>query len=232
MPKKGKKKLVLDRIHIQAIRAVAPGLGPLTHALFEWIYTNGSRASEPGMAKLADLSLQTGHAQLVHLKGGLDPEFIELAPPCRRALETWLTVRKTRLVSPEQHDFVFPSRTPGPCYPCSGTGSLKRKVKRKNRSESVEGPCHHCRGTGKRWGLSRHEVRHLMDSLMEQAGIPQPLRFPHILRHSMVSHLLDKGVPPTAIQERVGHKAIETTYGYMKTTEKARRQIMDALDEE
>jgi hypothetical protein len=44
--------------------------------------------------------------------------------------------------------------------------------------------------------------------------------------------MLDGGAPPTAIQERVGHKAVETTFGYMKTTKAARALVDKILGEE
>jgi site-specific recombinase XerD len=44
--------------------------------------------------------------------------------------------------------------------------------------------------------------------------------------------MLDKGINPAAIQERLGHAVITTTYGYMHTTKKARAEVNRAFDED
>lgn len=230
MPKKGRRKYVLDTADITKIRALP--LSPLERVLFEWLYTNGARASEPGLAKLSDIDLRGGTVQPVHLKGGTDQEPQPMAKSLKRALEAWLPIRKSISVLQGNQvyaDYIFPSSSPIACYPCRGTG----KIDRKPRNRPVEkAACHHCGGEGTRWGLSRHEVSRIIVPMLLQAGVPRSHAFPHVLRHSAVTHMLDGGVQPPAIQERVGHKALETTFGYMKTTKAAREAVNRVFDEE
>lgn len=49
------------------------------------------------------------------------------------------------------------------------------------------------------------------------AGIPNPERIhPHLFRHAIASHLLDKGQPPLRVQALLGHKSLATLsiYGH------------------
>ncbi|MBI2621998.1 MAG: tyrosine-type recombinase/integrase [Candidatus Levybacteria bacterium] len=52
------------------------------------------------------------------------------------------------------------------------------------------------------------------------AGITKRI-YPHIFRHSYITHLLESGVPITEVASLVGHKDIQTTYGnYMHLADK------------
>jgi integrase len=194
----------------------------MVHALLEWLYTNGARASEPGLARMRDVDLHAGTVQLTHLKGGLAAEPLFMSKRCLAALEAWLAVKP-------KGDYVFPSAKPRPCYPCRGEGRILAKRQKK---EPVLVPCPHCHATGVRQGMTRHEVARVIVRVFTLAGIPAELRFPHILRHSAVTRMLNKGTEPTAIQERVGHKSLATTLGYMHTTEAARAKVNEAFDED
>jgi site-specific recombinase XerD len=229
VPKVRKKRTGLDTGDVAKVRAAAASLGPLEHALVEWLYTNGARASEPGMALLSDLDLISGTVQLHHLKHGLAAEPLPLSERCRRALEAWLKVRATLPLLPEQKDIVFPSQHPWRCYPCQGKGELTVH-RRKHEPELVS--CPHCRGTGTRQGITRHEVRRIIERVFRAAGVRSDLAFPHVLRHSAATHLLDKQVNPAAIQERLGHKSLQTTLGYLHTTKAARAAVNRTFDED
>lgn len=217
------KRAVLEVAAVRNIRDAARAAGLMEWALIEWLYTNGARASEPGIARLRDVNLTSGTVQLVHLKGGLAMEPMPLSKRLREALLAWLAVR------PKGNDYVFPSANPRACYPCRGKGEILRK-----RREHVptEVPCPHCHATGIRKGMTRFEVDRVVERVFAAAGIPPESRFPHILRHSAVTHMMDKGIAPTTIQDRVGHKALATTFGYMHTTQKARDEISRAFDED
>lgn len=215
---------------IEQIRAAADGLSPLAHALVEWLYTNLQRASEPGLAREQDIDLFNGTVVLAHLKGGLAPEPTSLAPECKEALEAWLPKREFK--DPAQRAYIFPSANPLTCYPCKGTKRFT--VKSRKKVGEIAGtskviPCPHCHATGTRWGMTRHEVDRLVVAVFKLAGVPERFHFPHILRHSAVTHMLNSGSAPPEIQERVGHKSLATTFGYMHTTEEARAKVNKAF---
>jgi integrase len=231
-----KTQAVLEEAEIKRVRAAAKADGPLAHALIEWLYTNGARASEPGLARTGDVDLHTGTVMLAHLKGGLAPKPVPMAESLRKAMKAWMSSEEFRLkpvpgYKPDQAVYVFPSANPLPCYPCKGTKRFVTKSRRRGGADKI-GPCPHCHATGTRWGMTRHEVDRVVTAVMRKAGIPEDYCFPHILRHSAVTHLLNGRVPPPAIQERVGHKSLATTYGYMHTTKKARAQVTKVFDTE
>lgn len=53
----------------------------------------------------------------------------------------------------------------------------------------------------------------------------------HTLRHSHATHLLEEGVPPKAVQQRLGHKSLTITMEiYAHVTESMQDKLVDALD--
>lgn len=230
MPSRGKKKYVLEREDVSRVRALE--LTAQERAVFEWTYTNGSRASESGLAELHHIDLRSGRVQLVHLKGGDKPDWVPMAPRLRLALDAWIKERPTH--DDPRRTFIFPALDPGRCYPCRGKGVVMAKLRATPEREAGmrQIKCPHCGGAGTRWGLTRHEASRLLIPIMLRGGIPRSHAYPHVLRHSAVTHLLDAGAAPTAIQERVGHKMLDTTLGYMKTTKAARDLVAKAFGEE
>jgi integrase len=229
MPKVNPKAL-LEIEEVKRTIEAAKAKGPLEAALLAWLYEFGSRASEPGLQHVNDVDLRLKRARVVHLKKGASfdrnrQDWDALLPLCRELLPPWLEARPSYLVDAGQKLYLFPSRSPGDCTACKGTG--KRSALQ--RGVSIRVPCHHCAGTGKRWGLSRHEVYHLVTELTRQAGVPIGHRHPHTFRHSLITHLLEGGTAAGVIQERVGHSNVATTLGYVRATKTARLQLENAL---
>ena len=59
-------------------------------------------------------------------------------------------------------------------------------------------------------------IRSVVDHYLRLAGLKQPGRSCHALRHSMATWLLDAGVPTEAIADLLGHSSIATTAVYAK----------------
>lgn len=226
--KKRTTQALLTRDDIKAIRAALST--PLETALFEWLYTNGARASEPGLAQTEHLDLRSKRVRLVHLKHGLAAQWLPLAPSCEASLKAWFGHRP--VYEDARRTYVFPRAEIIDCYECSKTGKVERQFRTKTGTVKRTVACPLCAGFGRCPGLTRHDVRHIIVAVFKRAGISEDLRFPHVLRHSAVSHLLDRGMLPTAIQERVGHKSVETTYGYMHATKEAHDLVAKAFSDE
>lgn len=79
--------------------------------------------------------------------------------------------------------------------------------------------------------IVQEAVQHKMKRHIEKAGVKQ-IRV-HDLRHSHVAYLIDKGIEPIFIKERLGHKDIKitlNTYGHLYPNQ--RRKIANLLDSE
>lgn len=62
-----------------------------------------------------------------------------------------------------------------------------------------------------------------------QAGITKDI-YPHILRHSFATHLLERGVNIIHIKDLLGHKRIETTLVYLQVGQPQSDKILSPLD--
>lgn len=225
MPKTRNEKAVLEVDEVNRALTIAKARGHFEHALFAWLYEWGSRASEPGLQLLKDVDLRMNRARVIHLKHGAKREWDALLAECRVALPPWIGVQYQYAKTLKQKPFLFPSADPGACYPCSGTGKLTSSVKKVKQKVD----CYHCGATGERWGVSRHEIAALTDSVLKEAGVEVERRHPHVLRHSIVTHLLEAGVVPVVVQERVGHRDLATTLAYARGTKRAAAALDGAL---
>ncbi len=102
---------------------------------------------------------------------------------------------------------------------------LKKEIK-----EFIEG--HYGMPANERiFPIVQEAVQHKMKHNLEKAGVKK-IRV-HDLRHSHVAYLINKGVEPILIKERVGHKDIRitlNTYGHLYPNRQ--RMVADLLDTE
>lgn len=67
--------------------------------------------------------------------------------------------------------------------------------------------------------LTRERIRQIICTRALQAGIPEHV-FPHILRHSFATHLLENGADLRVIQDMLGHADLATTQIYTHVDQK------------
>jgi integrase/recombinase XerD len=74
--------------------------------------------------------------------------------------------------------------------------------------------------------IARQTVYDLFARYAAAARLPQEKRHPHILKHSLGTHLADRleGKAVKYIQKRLGHKAIASTFVYTQLTPTMERE--------
>lgn len=215
---------------VRTIMALAEATSPTAFVLVAWCYEFGARTAEPGMQLLRDVDLPNTRARPIHLKGGKAKQWHFLMPYCLRALPSWLDMRLERVSAPKQKLYLFPSTCPGKCYICGGTGQRHKQMRDgKRRFKGPLVPCHHCDETGERWGMDRREVYNIIAPVLRKAGMPKGRQHPHTLRHTIITQMLNSGIEPRVIQDRVGHRRLSTTLEYVKATDRARAEVTDKM---
>lgn len=78
-------------------------------------------------------------------------------------------------------------------------------------------------------GISRQMLDVLMREYAEAAGIPESKRHFHVLKHSIATHLVEKGVEVLQIKEWLGHRSINSTLEYAHLHDQARDSLAERL---
>jgi site-specific recombinase XerD len=72
----------------------------------------------------------------------------------------------------------------------------------------------------------------IFQAIAEKAGVPAPKRHPRILKYSLAAHLLSRNVDLALLHHVLGHRSIDTTLRYIKTTDQqAASAVREAITE-
>jgi integrase len=78
-------------------------------------------------------------------------------------------------------------------------------------------------------GISRQRLDALMRQYGEAAGIPDHKRHFHVLKHSIATHLVERGVEVLQIKNWLGHRSINSTLEYTHLMDRARDELAERL---
>ena len=84
------------------------------------------------------------------------------------------------------------------------------------------------RGTGTPHVMTRQRVGQVVRGVAIAAGITKRV-YPHLLRHTVATRLLSRGLDITDLQRFLGHESITTTRHYAETTAATLKRKFDAL---
>jgi integrase len=72
--------------------------------------------------------------------------------------------------------------------------------------------------------LDRTQFFRLFRAIAADAGLPPEKQHPHVLKHSIASHLVSANVNLALVKQALGHKSINSTMRYIATTDKQASQ--------
>lgn len=78
--------------------------------------------------------------------------------------------------------------------------------------------------------LDRTQFFRVFQAIAEAAGLPTEKRHPHVLKHSLASHLIAGNVNLALVKQALGHRSISSTMVYVGTTDaQAAEAVQSAL---
>ena len=91
-----------------------------------------------------------------------------------------------------------------------------------------------CNKNGER--LTRQGIRYIIQKYSKMAnknkpGIIESSAYPHILRHSKATHLVNRGVNIYNVRDFLGHESVATTQIYLTTNPEITRKAIESVAE-
>jgi integrase/recombinase XerD len=72
--------------------------------------------------------------------------------------------------------------------------------------------------------LTRERIRQIIKARAQAAGLSEHV-YPHMMRHSFATHLLENGADLRSVQEMLGHSDISTTQIYANMNQNHLREV-------
>jgi integrase len=181
-------------------------------------YRHGLRASEVCGIKSADVDMKAGSISIRRLKGSLQtiqPLYQHRGQPLldeTTALRAWLRKRRSyrhraRAAVRRIHDTIERLQDP------------LRSQERMEREEARADGSDYLFTSQKGGKLGRTQFFRNFQSIAEDAGLPIEKRHPHVLKHSLASHLVAGNVNLALVRQALGHRSIRSTMAYIGTTD-------------
>ncbi len=187
-------------------------------ALLEAMYASGVRVSEASGLDVHDVDLDA-LTMIVRGKGNKQ-RLVVMGEPARAAIARYLRDGRSALIAKARRARGEDGRLnmdDGPRDPSSVVHPLSST------------PALFINRNGTR--LSQRRIQLIVRKYALAAGIDARV-YPHLLRHTFATHLLDGGAELRVVQELMGHSNPNTTQIYLHVTEERQRKVVEgSLDE-
>ena len=74
---------------------------------------------------------------------------------------------------------------------------------------------------GRLFPITRQRFWKIIKMHGKKAGLPEHLVHPHILKHSVAHNALDNGMPINELQQYLGHKSLNSTAAYLRSSDQS-----------
>ena len=192
----------LTEADVEALLGAVVGDDPRARrdrAILETLYAGGLRISELVGLDLDDVDLHDGLARV--LGKGDKERVVPLGRGARDALGDYLRDGRPDL-------------------------ARHRSTARPSRGRSAAGPDHAVFLNARGGRLTRQGAWMIVRDTGGRAGLGDRL-FPHVLRHSCATHMLDHGADIRVVQELLGHASLSTTQVYTRVSPERLRAVYD-----
>jgi len=187
------------------------GFGPARdRAILEFLYSTGCRVTEASNLTLDRLDLKgekggpSGGASARVMGKGSKERVVFIAPPARRALDSYLPLRAERI------------KRLGAGTAQGGSPGAARPL-----------PTKEYLFVNARGGrLTERGIEWLIQGYAERSGAPRSVS-PHAFRHSFATHLVGRGADIRAVQELLGHASVSTTQIYAHVDMERLRKVYE-----
>jgi len=193
LPKFLTEKQVLELLN--AIKDDKSEYGIMLSVIIEILYGSGLRVSELISLKISYIQRDSNNNIKNHLiiagKGNKE-RIVPLSKAAISIINQFLLIRKNMNINHSK--WLFPGNIR---YSKSIEIIKKRDINSKNDKH-----------------ITRQKINYMLKNLAHKTGIDPDIIYPHILRHSFATHLLNNGINIIYLQKMLGHAIISSTEIY------------------
>lgn len=205
---------------LQVIDGAQTPIGSRNRIIFYLMYATGMRVSEVTTLHIGDLFLDE---QLVRVHGkGAKERLVPIGAPLVALMRTYLEAVRPKLLGKNlSSEMVFPVARGR--NSSSGSKGVRLARSRANQNGITQSSVFTVRVAGL---LSRQTIWRMLNHAGKIVGCRLT---PHMLRHTMATHLLHNGADLRSVQVLLGHEHVTTTQIYTHVDVHQLRAVYDAM---